>query len=170
MLQLYLYDLSTFEGIDLSLEGEFTYDHLNSYWEEMGRHPFFIPVAGQLAGFALVNACCEREGSDFSMAEFFVMKRYRRMGVGKRAASQIFGKFAGVWEVGPLTDNSSAAVFWQKVISAYMAGDFQETIKADGGPLMIFDNTDRAGPNTPCSCCVTLGGCSRHGSPERQQW
>jgi predicted acetyltransferase len=81
-----------------------------------------------------------REGSDYSIAEFFVMKRFRRMGVGRSAAFHIFSQFRGSWEVGQLPGNSSATFFWQNVISAYTDGDFQEIIKADGGPLLIFNN------------------------------
>ena len=151
MLELYLYDLSVFDGADLNSHGEFGYGYLDHYWREEGRHPFLVRVGGRLAGFVLVNTHCEREESHFSMAELFVMKKYRKTGIGRKIAFHAFDQFRGVWEVGQLPENEPATSFWQHVIAEYTQDDFEEAIRSDGGPLLIFDNRGRGKLTSCCS-------------------
>lgn len=54
---------------------------LDHYWTEAGRHPYFIRVDGTLAGFVLIR---EIAMAYYSVAEFFVMKKYRNQGVGQQ--------------------------------------------------------------------------------------
>jgi predicted acetyltransferase len=60
------------------------------------------------------------------MAEFFIMRKYRRQGIGEYVARQIFNQFPGAWQVGQIYENQSAIVFWRSVINRYSGGDFQE--------------------------------------------
>lgn len=51
-------------------------------------------------------------GSDiYSIAEFFVMKKYRKAGIGSRAANIIFNTFKGEWKIGQLESNVPAQGF-----------------------------------------------------------
>ena len=88
MMELYLYDFSEFSEDDINESGYFGYPHIDDYWKEEGRHPFFIRADGQLAGLVLVRCCCEHHqmADPHNIAEFFVMKKYRRKGVGRAAA------------------------------------------------------------------------------------
>ena len=81
LLELYAHDFSAFNGADVDDHGRYGYRYLDAYWTEPGRHPFLFRVEGRLAGFALVRA-----GVPHDMAEFFVMRKYRRSGVGVDAA------------------------------------------------------------------------------------
>ena len=65
------------------------------------------------------------------LAEFFVVRRYRRQGVGTRAAAAIFGLRRGRWEVRERTGNAAARAFWRKAIGAYTNGEFDEIVVAD---------------------------------------
>ena len=62
---------------------------------EDGRYPFFIRVDGKLAGLVLVRSCSEHNNlsNPHNIAEFFVMKKYRRKGVGKvkKSSRPFFG-------------------------------------------------------------------------------
>ena len=84
MLELYQYDFSEFSDDDINEYGYFGYAHIDDYWNEEGRHPFFIRVNGKLAGLVLVRSCCEHNTlpNPHCIAEFFVMKKYRQKGVG----------------------------------------------------------------------------------------
>ena len=66
-----------------------------------GRFPYLIRVDGKIAGFALICPHCDyREEADARcFGEFFVMLKYRRMGVGKQVATQLFDLHRGHWEV-----------------------------------------------------------------------
>ena len=88
LVELYRYDFSEFDRADVGLHGEFGYRYLDHYWTESGRQPFLFRVDSNWAGFALV-----REMPPYDMAEFFVMQKYRRVGVGRRAAVDVFDRF-----------------------------------------------------------------------------
>jgi predicted acetyltransferase len=75
------------------------------------------------------------------MAEFFVLRRYRRQGVGERAARAAFGRFPGPWEVRERAGNDAAIAFWRRVIHRHTAGRFQEVTWAGDlwqGPVQSF--------------------------------
>ena len=57
-----------------------------------------------------------REQPPFDMAEFFVMRKYRRHGVGRQAALEIFRRFPGPWQVRQQRFNPEATAFWHKSI------------------------------------------------------
>ena len=85
MMELYSYDFSEFSGDDINEYGYFGYPYIDNYWTEKGRTPFFIRVDGKLAGLVLVRSCSEYTAlSDpHSIAEFFVMKKYRKQVIGE---------------------------------------------------------------------------------------
>lgn len=111
LVELYRYDFSEFDGADVGLHGEFGYRYLDHYWTESGRQPFLFRVDNNWAGFALV-----REMPPYDMAEFFVMRKYRRVGVGRRAAVDVFDRFPGAWQIRQQLSNSAATAFWRRVI------------------------------------------------------
>ncbi len=73
----------------------------------------------------------------FSIAEFFVMKKYRRKGIGKSVAHQIFNLHKGTWEVFQKESNKPAQLFWNKIITNYTKGNFTERFE-DGKLIQDF--------------------------------
>lgn len=148
LMELYLYDFSEMDGADVNEAGLFEYDYLDHYWTEEGRHPFLVRVDGKLAGFVLVRQSESRvpgepEGQVHQIAEFFVMRKYRRKGVGKRLACEIFDRFRGRWEVDEIPENLAAQAFWRRVIGEYTGGKYRElwpNIDEFEGPVQLFDN------------------------------
>lgn len=127
LLNLYVYDLSDLLDRDIGPYGVFDYKYLDHYWTEPKRHAFFIEVENQLAGFALVNGSDQSLENTYSLAEFFILKKYRRTGVGASAAHQIFDQFTGAsWEVTQFAANTRATAFWRKAIGAYTDGQYSE--------------------------------------------
>ena len=53
------------------------------------------------------------------MAEFFVLKKYRRTGVGVKAARHIWCRYPGRWELRVLETNTPAQMFWQAAIGSF---------------------------------------------------
>ena len=138
LLELYEYDSSEFEPRDVDAHGLYGYRWLDHYWTESGRYPFLVRVDRKLAGFVLVRTL---DDSTYSMAEFFILRKYRRQGVGRGVAQQIFDMFPGRWNVAQMENNYSAQAFWRKVISAYTQGNYQETWSNNEewkGPVQIF--------------------------------
>jgi predicted acetyltransferase len=108
LAELYRYDFSEF---DLDPHGEYGYRYLDHYWTEASRAPFLFRVDGYWAGFALVRA-----ESPFDMSEFFVMRKYRRQGVGRVAAAELFRRVSDPWWVREQKTNPAATEFWRTAI------------------------------------------------------
>src|SRR5262245_24382591 len=129
LMQLYLYDLSEVNGADPDQNGRFDAAHLDAYWIEADCHPFLIRVDAQLAGFALVHRQSRLHTSfdGHSIADFLVMRRYRRQGVGRTVAMLLFDRFPGAWEVSSSADNVPGHVFWRGVVDHYTGGHYAES-------------------------------------------
>ena len=130
MMELYNYDFSEFSDDDKNEYGYFGYPRIDDYWNEEGRYPFFIRVDGKLAGLVLVRSCCEHNDltNPHNIAEFFVMKKYRRKGVGKVVAMKIFDMFPGGWEISQWNNNLPAQKFWEEVVKDYTDGKYDKFI------------------------------------------
>ena len=133
LIQLYIYDLG---GEQWGVEPDGSYGSRNwhrRFWSRHGRHRFVIRVGGRLAGFALV-----RDRADFAgpgvreIAEFFVLRKHRRHGVGTRVARALFERFPGRWEVAVLVWNVGAQRFWRGVIEDCATGEIVESRRRHG--------------------------------------
>ena len=82
-------------------------------------YPFVIRVNGELAGFALVKQFNEGATADFDMGEFFVVRKFRRQGVGKEVAHQLFAQFPGHWEVRQLMAHLPALAFCTSTYTSF---------------------------------------------------
>jgi len=146
MLELYQYELSDIWDQDLDSHGEYGYA-LDHYWHQEGCHPFVATVAGKYAGFALVNRATRLGNDGYWMDQFFILKKYRRSGLGQMLARSAFMALSGQWEVGQMPSNIAAQAFWRKVIGAYTGNRFQEQELRTGpwqGVIQVFTS-----PATP---------------------
>jgi predicted acetyltransferase len=146
LLQLYAHDFSEFHDVELGLDGRFVYKELPRYWRESNRHPFLVRVDDTLAGFALVKRGSEISGnaSVWDMAEFFVLRAYRRRGVGMEGARQVWRKFPGPWEVRVMEANRSALVFWERAIAGGAGRAMQAaTVEKDAERWNVFSFESR---------------------------
>lgn len=126
LLQLYIHDFSEqWAGLDeprgeVDEAGRFLDYPLDAYWSEPDHAPLLIRAGGRLAGFALLDAH-SHSGSelDRNMAEFFVLRKYRRGGIGTAAAQGIFSLYPGRWEAAVARRNTSALPFWRKAVATH---------------------------------------------------
>jgi predicted acetyltransferase len=141
LLQLYVHDFSEFTAVDMEPGGRFSYPNLPLYWTEPDRYPFLIRVNGELAGFVLITGTRESPGSEpvYDIAEFFVLRGFRRRGVGATAARTIWRRFPGHWQVRVMEANRDACAFWQSAICSYLGtpADVQR-MKMRGLPWIVF--------------------------------
>ena len=93
-------------------------------------HPLVILKGPEPVGFALVTrpriATAGESAVNYHMSEFFVRNQYRRHGIGRDAATLIFDRFAGDWDIVEYQRNPGAVAFWRRVVSAYCGGRFTE--------------------------------------------
>lgn len=129
LLQYYFYDFTEFNSADVTETGKFgDYPYTHLYWEEEGRYPYFIQFDGKLAGFTLVSQEQSEIKTYFSISEFFVLKKFRRLGVGREAAVTAFSKHRGEWEVFQMASNQPAQKFWRRVIDEFTNGEYVEKV------------------------------------------
>jgi len=142
LYQLYLYDYTDFMDWDVDLQGRYPHTDLDTLFIDPERHGYLTRVDGGIAGFALVqtyNPPRDRETRvNVNMDEFFVMRKYRQIGVGRHVATRLFDRFAGVWRVSQLPNNRGAIKFWRKVIADYSHGDYRELTADDGDNVLCF--------------------------------
>ena len=133
LLELYAHDFSEFHPIDLHANGRFGYKNLSRYWNQIDHHPFLVQVDGKLAGFVFVKKGSEISGnaSAWDVQEFFIVRAYRRRGIGISVAHQVWKRFAGPWEVRVMESNRAALNFWQQTIKRFIGTpiDPAETMK-----------------------------------------
>lgn len=143
LMELYLYDFSEFDQADVGRDGAYGYPYLAHYWREKGRDPYLVRVDGHLAGFVLVFEHSFLGSEGHMIAEFFVMRKYRRQGVGKAAAFWIFDRYPGHWEISEIDENTAAQRFWRSIIAEYTAGNYREVQLNNEvwqGPVQVFEN------------------------------
>ena len=122
LMEFYVYDFSEMIGFKVGEDGRFGYPDLPLYWAEDGRHPFLIRVDDHWSGFVLVRRGSQTSGDEnvWDMAEFFVMRSYRRLGVGTKVAHEIWRRFPGTWEVRVRDLNERALSFWRGAVSGFV--------------------------------------------------
>ena len=141
LMLFYIYDFSEYSRYDVEDNGLFApYPDLKDYWEgNNNKFPYVIKRNDKYVGFVLVKFISSKDRSYFSIAEFFILKKYRHEGIGKAIAIEVFNLHKGQWEVYQKDSNKPAQIFWNKVISAYTKGQFKERLE-NGKRIQNFEN------------------------------
>ena len=81
--------------------------------------PLLIRRDGRTVGFTLVSrgSPASDDPDDLDLQEFFVLRRYRRMGVGREAARLLWNRLRGRWIVRVSRGNRVALPFWSATIA-----------------------------------------------------
>jgi len=146
LFELYLYDFSEMEHADLDDEGWFAPNAgpwLARYWTQPDKTALLLRVDGKPAGFALLD---ERspiaDAADRRyVAAFFVLRAYRRRGLGAAMAHEIFRRVPGRWQVLEVRANPRAQAFWRRVIGEATGGAYGERWVSDRELVQEFETT-----------------------------
>ena len=140
LMQFYMYDFSEYTKYDVEDHGLFApYADLQDYFEGDNKFPYIVKADDKYVGFVLVKFTSSKDRSYFSIAEFFILKKYRHEGIGKAIAIKVFNLHKGQWEVHQRDNNKAAQIFWNKVISEYTEGHFTERSE-NGKRIQNFEN------------------------------
>lgn len=143
LLELYCHDLSEVFPVEPGPDGRFGYEKLPLYWSEPDkRFPFLIRVGQKTVGFVFVTrgSPATDDPDVLDIAEFFVLRRYRRSGCGRQAATLLWNRMAGRWLVRVSEGNQHGMAFWESTINAYTRGQFTKSMRA-GSPHAWRDFT-----------------------------
>ena len=124
-------------------------DQLTRWFADTSAFPLLILQGDKPAGFAMVARRGSRPGQspvDYRMAEFFISRTARRLGVGASAVRIVLDRFAGRWEVVEYLRNPGAVSFWRRTLRAYTQGKLVERI--DNGEVR---HTFVSGPSRAAS-------------------
>ncbi len=146
LYQFYLYEFSRFTTEwRVQADGRFAETDLDDCWDDDHRRIFLIQVAGEWAGFVIVDLDLpDPDGDVHELSEFFIMPPYRQQGLGEQVARKIFEQFKGRWELGIVETNTDALHFWRRILARYTNNRFTETHRPDDNDyLHAFNN--RAG-------------------------
>ena len=118
LLELYAHDFSLIADLHLGQDGRYGYSRLAQYWTDPARLPFLVRVDDRPAGFALIAKGSEITGDPevWDVAEFFVVRRHRRCGVGAAVAHALWRRHPGRWEVRVMENNPAAIAFWAAAV------------------------------------------------------
>ncbi|WP_245688558.1 GNAT family N-acetyltransferase [Vibrio sonorensis] len=118
LFPFYIYDMSEYMGWGPNGDGCYPYDNCNFdvYWQRDDHFPFFIYCNEQLAGFVLVRKY-PNDRERYDIAQFFILRKFKRQGIGTEVLHQVLNRFRGKWQVRVLLENHGALNFWQKAIS-----------------------------------------------------
>jgi predicted acetyltransferase len=148
LLEKYTYEFSQYENNDVNNFGLYGYTYLDHYWTDEKRFAYFIRVNKKLAGFVMINDYPEMKiETNYSISEFFIMYKYRRLGIGKYVVNYILNKYKGKWQLKYHPKNKTSEKFWIKTIDKYTKGNYKliknnkEAGYEDGtiGHIIIFE-------------------------------
>jgi predicted acetyltransferase len=124
LMELYVHDFSEFYPIEPGPDGRFGYKDLALYWSEQNRQAFLVRVNDRWAGFVLIRQERDVKGSGqvWDVAEFFVVRAWRRHSVGTVVAHELWRRLPGRWQVRVMQANAAGGRFWEKAVLAF-AGD-----------------------------------------------
>ena len=131
MLELYQYELSDIWHQETDAECRYGYN-LARHREGLRFHAYMALQSGAYVGFALVAPASVTQSSGCWMEQFFVLKAYRRSGVGDALARFVFASHPGPWEVGQMFANVGAQHFWRKVTAQVAEGAVNEVRLTEG--------------------------------------
>ena len=117
-------------------------DQLFHWFGDANSFPLVILRSAEPVGFALVirsgPGVSAAKGSgtrpqahtaiDYRMAEFFITRAWRHLGIGATAVRLILSRFTGRWEITEYLRNTSAVSFWRRVVASYTCGNYRERI------------------------------------------
>jgi predicted acetyltransferase len=136
LIQLYLHDMTEFMPFPVGADGRYQYDFLDRFWQ----YPYLIMAGDEIAGFALVIDSCPLTGRTpcWFMAEFFVLKAYRRSGVGRAALVAILDRHPGDWHIAVPLANEPAQAFWGRALAPSHPAVSEITFEGDDWRLRAF--------------------------------
>jgi predicted acetyltransferase len=145
LLELYAYDFTEFCDFDIGDNGLYGYPWLAHYWKKSTRYPYLIYVNQKIAGFVLLQQGCPflDNTNIWDISEFFILKKYRHLGVGTNIALDTWAEFKGPWQVRVLQNNTHALTFWQQAIQAFTGTPPKKTevcIKQQNWVFYRFDS------------------------------
>ena len=153
LVKMYCYEWSQYNKIDIDRYGDYAFEHdLDRFFVKEKHYAYLVMINDNIVGFILIDTDIEYyKESDYAISEFFILYKYRREGIGKRAALEVFKQHKGKWEIKMHPQNRGSIEFWKKVVAeSAKNGDYKikeeckEAKYQDGslGIIIGFETTE----------------------------
>ncbi|MBH3421918.1 GNAT family N-acetyltransferase [Pseudomonas gessardii] len=118
LYQFYAYESSDWEQEDVELDGRFYIheEHLARYWQDPQWSANLLLVDGYIAGFLLIEHSELAGVNALELADLFILKRYRRKGIGRALATQVLSSGEADWLVRFYDQDEVSQAFWRSVL------------------------------------------------------
>jgi len=119
MLNQYaLFDESHTDNNEMHEGGLFHYPGFERYMSDPLWQAFFIREKGteKILGIAQIHAEVEHAAEGHYLAQFMVMPKYRKCGIGRKAAQLCLDMYDGYWEIHPSSGSGRTFSFWQMMV------------------------------------------------------
>jgi len=105
-------------------------DQIAHWFGDPNTFPLLIMRGDEPVGFARVLRVLvtQEPRIDYRLAEFFITRARRRLGIGQTAVQLILSRFAGRWEITEYLRNAAAVSFWRRVVGSYTQGRYSERV------------------------------------------
>ena len=140
LYQFYAYESPDWEEEDVETDGRF-YVHdpyLALYWQREDWSAQLILVDGFIAGFLLIERS-ELPGVDaLEFADLFILKKYRRQGIGRALVEQVILASQHSWIVSLYPQDPLAVPFWQAMFEQLPFRSLQQLVDAEDPSLLTY--------------------------------
>jgi predicted acetyltransferase len=146
LMELYVHDFSEFYPIEPGPDGRFGYKDLALYWSDADRLPFLVRVDCGWAGFVLIRQEQPADGAEpvWDVAEFFILRAWRRQSVGTVVAHELWQRHPGQWRVRVMDANAAGGRFWENAVRPF-AGMRVDPCEKGGVQWRIFTFESKPG-------------------------
>jgi predicted acetyltransferase len=146
----YDYEFSQYDKRDVNELGLYGCKDFDYYWKQERKWMYFVIVNGKIAGFVMLTDLPElgNREIDWTLGEFFIMYKYRRLGIGRQVFIEVLNKHKGRFYLRRHPKNIASMHFWDNVINEYTRGQYElvkshpELVYSDGtlGDAFFFNS------------------------------
>ena len=139
--QYYLHDLSEFnDSLQHNSMGLFDNSFVDSYYSEDNLIPLKITLKNSIIGFIL---CSIGQKVDYVIQDIFILRNYRKRGLGKLALKQLLDLYRGRFGLDILIKNEPAKLFWTRCLEHFGINNISSEVIEDKDIVirLFFDST-----------------------------
>jgi predicted acetyltransferase len=157
LFEHYCYDMSEWFDFDTRDDGSCSYDTASVWAGEYAA--YLAKIGSSIVGFALIGSGAHWLGDIGArdVHELFVLRKFRRRGVGQRMATLLWNEHPGEWLVRVFETSAPAVLFWRDAISDYSLGSYREEQRViDGRGWRFFRFVSNGGEISNASPLVAV--------------
>ena len=128
LFSLYGHDISEYTPYsEVGDDGAYAFEDVDDFLHSAEHMAFLFYQENKPIGFLLMGSGeLALEGCEYIIYDFFVLRKYRRTGMGTEAMKMVFDQYPGKYCVSDLVCNVSAVSFWRKLIARYAKAGTQQ--------------------------------------------